>query len=408
MKCATLTRKIKVCRTDHRVRNITRLKPPIPFDHLQCIHIMSELRRFGTELSVNRSHYGQFTLEARMYMKGVADGGASHSQIAEAVGTSRQTVTTIINRINERRTGKTGNCRGGKYKTTAREERHLVILARKLPEATYWDLIRQADLNITPRTCKKIIQRHYIGNWRKAKRILLTEEDAQVRLEFTEEWSHPEKLAQLKLALFSDECAVQNSPGKPGQWVFRLASEKFRPDLVDTESHGRPRISLMMWGMVWQRDNEGGASKLVLCEGDSDAPHGGVSSRSYCDVLEEFIRPCYEAGDLFVQDYAHIHVNGRTPEWLEEHGIWAVDWPPHSPNLNPIEHVWHALKKKIKEKEPDFHELRDNIPHRAWAEEIIQRAWSELDSNHIYRLIESMERRPAAVKKHGAGTLFID
>jgi hypothetical protein len=154
----------------------------------------------------------------------------------------------------------------------------------------------------------------------------------------------------------------------------------------------------MMWGMVWQRDNEGGASKLVLCEGDPDAPHGGVSSRSYCDVLEG-LRPYYEAGDPFVQNNARFHVNGCTPEWLEEHGIWAIDWSPHSPDLNPIEHVWHALKKKIKEIEPDFHESRDNIPRRAWAEEIIQRAWSELDSNHIYRLIESMERRLAAVKK---------
>jgi transposase len=169
----------------------------------------------------------KFNLKTRMYIKGVADGGASHSQIAEAVGTSRQTVTTIINRVRERGTGKTGNRRRGKYKTTAREERHLVILARRHPEATYWDLIRQANLNITPRTCKKILQRHYVGNWRKAKRILLTEEESQRRLEFAEEWSHPEKLTQLKLALFSDECTVQNSPGKPGQWVFRLASEGF-------------------------------------------------------------------------------------------------------------------------------------------------------------------------------------
>jgi hypothetical protein len=125
-------------------------------------------------------------------------------------------VTTIVNRIDERGTGKTSTRRGGKYKTMAREERHLVIFARKHPEATYWDLIRQADLNITPRTCKKILQRHYIGNWRKAKRILLTEEDAQLRLEFAEEWYHPKKVTQLKLALFSDGCTVQNSPGKPG------------------------------------------------------------------------------------------------------------------------------------------------------------------------------------------------
>jgi transposase len=143
---------------------------------------------------------------------------------------------------------------------------------------------------------------------------------------------------------------------------------------------------------------KGVLQKLVLCEGDPDAPHGGVSSQSYYDVLES-LRPYYKAGDLFVQDNARIHINGCTPEWLEEHGIWAIDWPPHSPDLNPIEHVWHALEKKIKEIEPDFHELRDNIPQRAWAEEIIQRAWSELDSNHICRLIESMERRLTAVKK---------
>jgi hypothetical protein len=171
-------------------------------------------------------------------------------------------------------------------------------LARKHPEATYWDLVRRAEFNIHPQTCKKILQRYFLGNWRKAKRIILTEEDAHRRLEFTREWSQPAKLEQLKRALFS-ECTVQNSPDKPDQWVFRLASERFQWDLVDTESHGRLRISLMMWGMVWQRGGKGGASKLVLCEGYPDAPHGDVSSRSYCNVLEEGLGPYYEAGDLF-------------------------------------------------------------------------------------------------------------
>jgi transposase len=122
----------------------------------------------GPNYTANCSRYDKFTPEVRMYIKGVANGGASHSQIAEAVGTSRQTVTTIINRVRERRTGKTGSRRRNKYKTTAKEERHLVILARRHPEATYRDLIRQTNLNITPRICKKILQRHYIGNWRKA------------------------------------------------------------------------------------------------------------------------------------------------------------------------------------------------------------------------------------------------
>jgi hypothetical protein len=51
---------------------------------------------------------------------------------------------------------------------------------------------------------------------------------------------------------------------------------------------------------VWQRDGEGGASKLVICEPDPKPPRGGVSSRSYCDILEEALLPYYKLKDLFI------------------------------------------------------------------------------------------------------------
>jgi hypothetical protein len=129
---------------------------------------MSELRRFGTELSANRVTNGEWTPEARTYMVGAADAGVSLSKIAEAVGASqRGVVSRVISRTKPRETSKTANRRRGKYKTTARNEHHLVVLARRFPEDTYGQLIRRAGLSISSKTCKRILHRYHLTTGEK-------------------------------------------------------------------------------------------------------------------------------------------------------------------------------------------------------------------------------------------------
>lgn len=77
---------------------------------------------------------------------------------------------------------------------------------------------------------------------------------------------------------------------------------------------------------------------------------------------------------LFQQDNARIHTCAATSQWLRRHTIIAIEWPPHSPDLNPIEHIWKALKQELVTANPHLLILKNNEAHRAELIECIKKA----------------------------------
>jgi transposase len=55
--------------------------------------------------------------------------------------------------------------------------------------------------------------------------------------------------------------------------------------------------------------------------------------------LEDNLRDIWESGLEFMQDNAPIHSAQKVQDWLRNHEIPVMTWPPYSPDLNPIENA---------------------------------------------------------------------
>jgi hypothetical protein len=49
----------------------------------------------------------------------------------------------------------------------------------------------------------------------------------------------------------------------------------------------------------------------------------------------------------FQQDNAPKHTSRLVREWIHNNGVQCIDFPPYSPDLNPIENIWADLKRRI-------------------------------------------------------------
>ena len=153
----------------------------------------------------------------------------------------------------------------------------------------------------------------------------------------------------------------------------------------------------MIWAGIWK----GGRTDLVVMERDYKPPQkGGYSSWSYQRALEKGLLPVYDGTRHFQQDNAKVHTSASSAEWLLNHTIEVLDnWPAHSPDLNPIEHMWALLKRRMKQLYPDIWLLKKNQVDVAEFTRCLQACWWAISQDEIDRLIDSMPRRLAAVKK---------
>jgi transposase len=76
-----------------------------------------------------------------------------------------------------------------------------------------------------------------------------------------------------------------------------------------------------------------------------------------------------------------------------------MEWPPYSPDLNPIEHMWWELKKIVHKLHPELATMGHSEDDWKALQDALKEAWLLIPNSLIRKLVNSMPKRLAACRK---------
>ncbi|UYV79223.1 hypothetical protein LAZ67_17001623, partial [Cordylochernes scorpioides] len=134
--------------------------------------------------------------------------------------------------------------------------------------------------------------------------------------------------------------------------------------------------------MVWDAIAYDSRSPLLRIQGTMTA------QRYVDDVLRPVTLPYLQGvpNALYQQDNARPHTARISQQALQD--VQMLPWPPYSPDLSPIEHVWDIIGRRL-------HALpQPRSEDELW--QMVEREWRAIPQDAIRSLIDSLPRRVAA------------
>ncbi|GFU94529.1 transposable element Tc1 transposase [Trichonephila clavipes] len=242
----------------------------------------------------------------------------------------------------------------------------------RLPKSSYnrWELVLAAGLSVervkkleNPWSCSRSQAKHHRLQWCRAHR----------------HWT----LDMWKTVLWSDESrfSVWQLVGRV--WVGRMPSERFFSDcIVPTVKFGGG--SIMVWG-CFSWFGLGPLASVIE----------NMNTEMYVDIMDNAALPTLwqyfgEGPLLFQQDNCSIHTSRLAQTWFDEMGVQKLDCPSQSPDLNPIEHLWDELERRLRS--------QPNRPSSLQAlTSAVMDAWKAIPMITYQKLVKSLPERVQAV-----------
>ena len=335
----------------------------------------------------------------------------SYRQIAAKCGVSKSSVERIINE--KAKIPKVKSERGRPKLIDARSERKILRTVDKLrqesPNFTVKQLVQESGVSLqmaSRRTFSRMLNSNGYRYLISRKKGLLNKKDHSKRLQYAR------KMKRVSEEFWTNEVA------------FHLDGVSF------VHKHNPKAKATQPKGRIWRRKNEGlkitakGSKELAggrrihfmvaISHGKGVIlidPYEKMDAKYFGKFVREKLNACFaRAGPR--NDGKRIFVMDNDPSQTSKSGLEAISSieaefhriPARSPDLNPIENVFHLVKKAVDDESTRLNITKDSLKK---FEERVVRQLQNIPIAYINKTIESMPQRIKAVlRSKGKRTKF--
>lgn len=270
----------------------------------------------------------------------------------------------------ERRAG------GGRpKKLNAAQEEDILDRIKENPFLTARSFAR--EFKVDDKTISSVFRRNDLSCRTAARETRLTEDHRINRVAYCQRMLEMWDEDRLRTIIFSDEKNFSTDVS----WrckVYRPPNTRYEPHYVQ-ETQRSGRITNNYWGAIGY---EGPMTSIVPIDGK-------FASHQYLRIIRAHVIPMMDKFDeprIFMQDNSPIHTASNAMALLGRQNFDLLNWPPLSPDLNPIENVWSFMETNWPRIYPRNTQTLDTV---------VQDRWNGLRRNPIYfrNLYRSLRNR---------------